>query len=161
MKRTTIAVIAVLVLAALIWPAVAKLSNKQDKITGNAVAQAGEKLMFYSGASCGCCGVYNNYLQGKSDFTIVNAGDAEAQKDKLAIPANMRSCHTSVIGNYFVEGHVPLEAIDKLLSEKPEIAGIAMPGMPSGAPGMPGSKTGKFVIYAINTDGSFEEYLRM
>ena len=60
-----------------------------------------------------------------------------------------------------MEGHVPLEAIEKLLQEKPDIKGIAMPGMPSGAPGMLGKKTGDFVVYAVNNDGSYEEFMRI
>ena len=73
----------------------------------------------------------------------------------------MEICHTTIIGDYFVEGHVPLEAVEKLLTEKPDIKGIAMPGMPSGSPGMPGAKKGDFVIYAVNRDGSYEEWTRL
>ena len=73
----------------------------------------------------------------------------------------MQSCHTTTIGNYFVEGHIPIEAIEKLMTEKPNIKGIAMPGMPSGSPGMPGAKQGPFIIYAIGNDGSVGEFMRM
>ena len=73
----------------------------------------------------------------------------------------MESCHTTVMGNYFVEGHIPLEVVNKLLTEKPDIKGIAMPGMPNGSPGMPGVKRGDFVIYAINNDGSYAEWMRL
>ena len=73
----------------------------------------------------------------------------------------MESCHTVVIGDYFIEGHIPLEAVEKLLVEKPDIKGIAMPGMPSGSPGMPGAKKGDFVIYAVNNDGTTEEFMRI
>jgi hypothetical protein len=62
----------------------------------------------------------------------------------------MQSCHTTVVGDYFIEGHVPIEAIDKLLSEKPLIDGIALPGKPYGAPGMRGAKTSDFTIYALS-----------
>jgi hypothetical protein len=65
----------------------------------------------------------------------------------------MESCHTVEIENYFVEGHVPIEAIQKLLNEKPDINGIALPGMPSGSPGMPGLKMEKFKIHQITLDG--------
>ena len=73
----------------------------------------------------------------------------------------MESCHTTVIGEYFVEGHVPVEAIEKLLAEKPDVAGIGMPGMPSGSPGMPGAKQGQFIIYSINKDGTINEFMRI
>jgi len=77
--------------------------------------------------------------------------DESIKKD---VPLNLRTCHTTMVGDYFVEGHVPYEAIEKLLEEKPDIAGIALPGMPSGAPGMTGFKSGPFVIYSVNHDGN-------
>ena len=52
----------------------------------------------------------------------------------------MQSCHTTIMGKYFIEGHVPLQAVNKLLKEQPDIDGIALPGMPIGTPGMPGEK---------------------
>ena len=67
----------------------------------------------------------------------------------------------AIYGNYFVEGHIPIEAIKKLLVEKPDIKGIAMPGMPSGSPGMPGAKDGQFIIYAVAKDGSTYEFMRV
>ncbi len=79
-------------------------------------------------------------------------------KDDLGIPEDMRSCHTSLVGNYYVEGHVPLAAVQKLLEEQPDIDGIAMPGMPQGAPGMSGEKDGPWVIYSIS-DSGIEEFM--
>ena len=61
----------------------------------------------------------------------------------------MQSCHTTILGKYFIEGHVPLEAINKLLKEQPDIDGIALPGMPIGTPGMPGEKEEPYVIYQL------------
>ncbi len=74
----------------------------------------------------------------------------EAIRYPIRIPGDLWACHTAVIGGYAVEGHVPVEAIDRLLAEKPQIKGIALPGMPSGSPGMPGPKTEKFIIYTIS-----------
>ena len=73
----------------------------------------------------------------------------EDVKQKMNVPNNMQSCHTTKIGDYFIEGHVPIEAIEKLLQEKPSISGIALPNMPSGSPGMPGKKLSGFQIYSI------------
>ncbi len=81
-------------------------------------------------------------------------------KDRLNIPQDMWSCHTAVIGGYFVEGHVPVAAIRKLLEEQPEIDGIALPGMPAGSPGMGGSKEEPFVIYAV-ADGAVKEFMTL
>lgn len=72
----------------------------------------------------------------------------------------MGSCHTAVIADYFVEGHIPIEAIEKLLEEKPGIDGIALPGMPTGSPGMPGQQTEAFKIYALSA-GTASEFMTM
>lgn len=121
------------------------------------------KMTIYKSALCGCCGLYSDYVEKKSNLKIdiVEFDDVSPIKDKYNVPDNLRSCHISVIGDYFVEGHVPLEAIAKLMTEKPDIAGIALPGMPTGSPGMPGKKLGDFVIYAIHHDGSYEEFMRL
>ncbi len=70
----------------------------------------------------------------------------------------MKSCHTTVIEGYFVEGHVPVAAIEKLVAEKPDIDGIALPNMPAGSPGMPGRQTEAFKVYALS-DGISSEFM--
>lgn len=117
---------------------------------------------FYRSESCGCCSLYQGYLgsNGNPNVKDIQMRDISSIKTKYKISTEMQSCHTTIIGNYFVEGHIPLEAVEKLLREKPNVAGIAMPGMPSGSPGMPGSKE-DFVIYAVNSDGSYQEFMRM
>ncbi len=79
-------------------------------------------------------------------------------KQEYQIPQDMISCHTAVIEDYFVEGHVPVKAIEEMLEEKPAINGIALPGMPPGSPGMPGEKTESFKIYAL-LDGAKSEFM--
>jgi hypothetical protein len=78
------------------------------------------------------------------------AEDITAVKDVYTIPLEMRSCHTSTIGRYFVEGHVPFPAIQRLMQERPDIDGISLPGMPGGSPGMGGELQGLLVVYAID-----------
>lgn len=121
------------------------------------------EMIVYKDSSCGCCDIYGNYFKskGNSNVEILNVGDLNSIKDKYKIPQELRTCHTVIVGDYFVEGHVPLEAIEKLLKEKPAIAGIAMPGMPSGSPGMPGNKYGDFIIYAVSYDGTYQEFMRI
>ena len=79
-------------------------------------------------------------------------------KQKYSIPLEMQSCHTTIIDKYFIEGHVPLEAINKLLKERPDIDGLALPGMPIGTPGMPGDKEEPYVIYQL-VDGNFSVFM--
>ncbi len=95
------------------------------------------------------------------DVEVSQVADVSPIKEKYGVPSSLQSCHTSVVDGYFVEGHVPAEAISKLVAEKPAIKGIALPGMPSGSPGMPGSKTGDFVVYAVGNDGNVEEFMRI
>ena len=77
-------------------------------------------------------------------------------KDRFEIPQDMRSCHTSVVGDYYIEGHVPVAAIEKLLAEQPGVDGIALPGMPSGSPGMTGEQEAPFIIYALAHGTTYE-----
>jgi len=133
--------------------------SNSNEITGNSVAA--DSVTILKDSSCGCCDVYVSYM-GKKGFNVnTETTNMESVKEKYGIPASMQSCHTTLIGNYFVEGHVPAEAISKLMMEKPDIKGIAMPGMPSGSPGMPGPKYGPFVVYAVNKDGSTSEFMRI
>lgn len=103
---------------------------------------------------CGCCGKWGSYMEGNGYETeTILEDDMEKIKDQLGVPYELQSCHTAEIDGYVVEGHIPSEAIEKLLSERPDIKGIGMAGMPSGSPGMPGPKE-DFLIYEINHDGT-------
>ena len=109
--------------------------------------------------SCGCCYGYILFLE-KEKFNVkqTDMRSLHSIKQKYNIPLEMQSCHTTIIGRYFIEGHVPLEAVNKLLKEQPDIDGIALPGMPIGTPGMPGKKEGPFVVYQI-IDGKFSIFM--
>ncbi|MHA1976357.1 MAG: DUF411 domain-containing protein [Candidatus Hodarchaeales archaeon] len=105
----------------------------------------------YSSPYCGCCHQYIAYLEDLNvNVTHIKINNSEILKDEYQIPENLRSCHTIFVSNYIVEGHVPIEAIDQLLNEKPNIDGIALAGMPSGAPGISGEKESKFDIIAFS-----------
>ena len=129
----------------------------------DSVKNFGGEIKLYKSGNCGCCGIYSSYFKkkGNSNLKIINVENNSKVMQEYEIPSFLESCHTTIIGKYFVEGHVPLEAVEKLLKEKPNIAGIGMPGMPSGSPGMPGSKSKDFIIYGINNDGSSFEFMRM
>ncbi len=110
----------------------------------------GEKVVMYKSPACGCCEAYTSYLKSKNvTVDVQNVADLNVIKERFNIPPSLQSCHTIEVGKYVVEGHVPLEAIEKLLAEKPDIEGIAMPGMPSGSPGMPGPKAAPFTVYTL------------
>ena len=109
----------------------------------------------YKSPQCTCCEGYAAYLR-QSGFTVIvkTINDLAAVSRKAGIPAKLQGCHTMFIEGYVVDGHVPVAAIRKLLTEKPAIAGISLPGMPEGSPGMTGRKSAPFTIYAVNKNGA-------
>lgn len=121
------------------------------------------KAVIFKSSSCGCCTNYVSYMKRQKGFdvTTTNLEDISSVKGKYGIPLSVQSCHTMIVGDYFVEGHVPIEAVEKLLNEKPDIAGIALPGMPEASPGMPGAKRQPFEIYAVANDGSTSLFMKI
>ena len=115
----------------------------------------------YKVPNCSCCLECKKYLEAttEAEIEVAKINDLAKTKERYNIPRDVESCHTLDIGEYFVEGHVPCEAIGKLALEKPDILGIALPGMPTGSPGMPGKKSEPFVIYAVKKDGSAREFM--
>lgn len=114
----------------------------------------GMEVVVHKSPTCGCCGEYIPYL--KNLGAKVEVQETEKMnfiKSKHKVPALLESCHTSIIDGYVVEGHVPVEAILKLLGERPLISGISLPGMPAGSPGMGGTKFTPFKIHSITLDG--------
>lgn len=108
---------------------------------------AAREAVVYKSESCGCCTGWVAYLeQNGYQVTVHNTDDMDAVKDRMGVPDEVRSCHTARIAGYVVEGHVPVEAIDKLLASKAKVTGIASPGMPSGSPGMSGPKEANVIV---------------
>ena len=126
----------------------------------NALADINNKQIVevFKTPSCGCCNGYVLFLE-KEKFNVkqTDMRSLHTIKQKYNIPVEMQSCHTTIMGKYFIEGHVPFEAIDKLFKELPDIDGIALPGMPIGTPGMPGDKDEPYVIYQLK-DGKFSVF---
>jgi len=109
----------------------------------------------YKTPNCNCCENYISYLKSngfKVEKKEVSDEELTNLKKQIGIPENLWSCHTVLLNNYFIEGHIPIEAIEKLLTEKLEIDGIALPRMPSGYPGMSGFKIEKWKINSIKND---------
>jgi len=114
----------------------------------------------YKSPTCGCCAKWVDHMRANGfDVTVKEMDDVAPIKDKQGVPASARSCHTALVGGYTVEGHVPADVIKKLLRERPNAVGLAVPGMPMGSPGMEGptknaydivlfDKAGKTTVYA-------------
>jgi hypothetical protein len=86
--------------------------------------------------SCGCCEKWVAHLREAGFPVMVTEAPVNPVKERLGVPRDLASCHTALVGGYVVEGHVPAGAIKRLLAEKPRGTGLAVPGMPVGAPGM-------------------------
>lgn len=88
--------------------------------------------------------------------------DLESIKERAGLPSSLRACHTATVGNYVVEGHVPASDVKKLLRQKPDVRGLAVPGMPVGSPGMEqGGRVEPYEVLTYTSDGDtsvFAEY---
>jgi hypothetical protein len=126
-----------------------------------AATQAAIIVEVYKSPTCSCCHEWEAYLRARSyDVRSIPTEDMVRVKADRGVPGAAFSCHTALINGYVVEGHVPIEAIQDLLADRPAIDGIALPEMPPGSPGMPGAKAAPFEILAIE-DGElsvFGEY---
>jgi len=155
-KKTVIVIVGIVILGVVLL----KLFSKENPNVLSGVHNA-EKVTIYKSSYCGCCGEHASYLKKNDlDVEIIKTNDMDTIKNKYKISKDMQSCHTALIGDYFVEGHVSMVAINKLLTEKPSIDGIALPEMPAGSPGMPGLKSEPFTIYSI-TDGEVSEFMKI
>lgn len=111
---------------------------------------AATQAILYKDPQCDCCEGYAAYLKSRGiEVKVVPTHDLTLIKSQHKVPSALEGCHTMLIDGYVVEGHVPYAMIEKLLSEKPKITGISLPGMPLGSPGMVGTKTAPFTVYEI------------
>lgn len=124
-----------------------------------ALADEAIKATVYKDPACGCCHEYVAYLrQNGFDVAVVDSSDELAAiKQQSGVPPALEGCHSTMVGGYVVEGHVPIDAVSRLLRDRPNIRGISLPGMPMGSPGMGGEKAEPFVIYEIS-DGAAKVY---
>lgn len=115
----------------------------------------------YLSPTCGCCGKWADHMK-TAGFAVTR--EVTSQLDSVParrrVPLTLRSCHTAVVGDYLIEGHVPTDLVQKLLKERPKIAGIAVPGMPAGSPGMESNYPVPYTIVAFRADGTTYEFAR-
>jgi hypothetical protein len=114
---------------------------------------AGLEATIYKSPTCVCCTGYAEFLRKHGiKVEAVDTNDLTQIKAEYGVPLETQSCHTVVIGDYVIEGHVPLGALVKLFTEKPDIAGIGLPGMPIGTPGMEGPKTESYTVFSFGEE---------
>lgn len=92
--------------------------------------------------------------------TVFDAENLAEVKERYKIPAELQSCHTAIVDGYLVEGHVPVADVERMLKERPAIAGIGVPGMPIGSPGMEvaGSAAQPYDVMAFDAAGNMEVF---
>ena len=117
-------------------------------------------VVVYKSEYCGCCQGWVEHMKETGlEVSVVTVTDTTAARETLGIPNKLGSCHSAKVGDYFVEGHVPADLVQQLMTEQPaDILGIAAPGMPPGSPGMPAPHPREFDIIALHTDGSTSVY---
>jgi hypothetical protein len=112
-------------------------------------------------ATCVCCKKWIEYLED-NDFTVIDTEviDVNEYKRDLGVPPKMYSCHTATVNGYVVEGHVSADEIFRLLKDKPDVVGLAVPRMPKGAPGMEDANPEPYTVFTINSDSTWTEFAR-
>ena len=120
-------------------------------------------LTVYKSPTCGCCAMWAEHMEA-AGFTVEtrDRDDMAAVKDSLGLPSDLASCHTGVVGGYVVEGHVPAEQVARLLQERPDALGLAVPGMPIGSPGMEmGDRRDPYDVLVVAASGEAGVYHRV
>ena len=123
-------------------------------LTAPTLAQAPTAVTVYKSPTCGCCAKWVEHMK-KAGFVVTINDVPNVGQVKMAngVPGQLASCHTALAGGYVIEGHVPADVVQKLLKEKPAVAGIAVPGMPMGSPGMEGGSVDHYDIVAFEKTG--------
>ena len=122
---------------------------------------AGEEVVVFRSAYCECCEAWESHI-AEAGFVVQDhvADDMDGIKEAMGVPADSASCHTARVSGYVVEGHVPAASIQRMLKERPEIKGLAAPGMPMGSPGMEvdGMVADPFSVFSIANSGTMVEF---
>lgn len=129
----------------------------QTTVVETPAAGEGPVMRIYKTPTCGCCAAWVDHVK-EAGFRVEvhDMNDVAPVKREHGLPGELASCHTAVVDGYVVEGHVPADVVQRMLREKPAIAGIAVPGMPRGSPGMevPGGRVDPYDVMAFTKDGS-------
>lgn len=129
--------------------------------TGGALA-ADESMVVYKDPNCGCCGAWAKAIESAGiSVSIENVDDLGLVKRRFRVPKALEGCHTASIDGYVVEGHVPLEAVENILRDRPDIIGIAVAGMPRGSLGMGVDPNASYDVVAFRRDGTTDIVMRV
>ncbi len=147
------------VLAGILLASCTAPAERASSVSESTDAQLVRTMTVYKSPTCGCCSEWIAYVEEHGyEVTVENVADLNPIKAEYAVPPAMQSCHTAIIDGYVVEGHVPVEDIERLLTERPAVIGIAVPGMPVGSPGMevPGAEPRPYDVVSFDANGVVE-----
>ena len=125
----------------------------------HADADARPEVLVYKTPTCGCCSLWADHLR-EAGFEVEtrDLNDLIPVKMDAGVPPRMSSCHTALIDGYVVEGHIPAEHVKRLLEERPDVVGIAVPGMPIGSPGMEGPGARPYQVLSWDRQGNVDVF---
>jgi len=111
-------------------------------------------VQVYKSPTCGCCHKWVEHLE-EAGFIVEahDMNDVSPVKEENGVAPDISSCHTALVDGYVIEGHVPAADIKRLLKDRPAVAGLAVPGMPMGSPGMEGARTDPYNVVAFDKAG--------
>ena len=119
----------------------------------SAPAQA-TAVLVHKDPYCGCCAGWVQHLKGAGfAVTVEDTFDLQSVRARLGVPSDLAACHTAEVGGYVIEGHVPAAAVRQLLEKRPVAVGLAVPGMPTGSPGMEGGTPQKYDVVLFGAEG--------
>ncbi len=141
-----------------IWYIIANYQEQQSAMQG----QSENEVVMYKNPGCECCTAWGDHME-EAGFTVTEKPTSEMSgiKVDMGVPYNMGSCHTAVVDGYVVEGHVPAKEVKKMLDERPDAIGLAVPGMPIGSPGMEqGNRVESYdvIIFSEDSSGTYASY---
>lgn len=132
--------------------------------SGLALAQDTRMVQVWKDPNCGCCKDWIAHIERNGFKATVHESGNTAARARLGMPQTFGSCHTALVGGYVLEGHVPARDIQRLLQERPQALGLAVPGMPIGSPGMDGPAYGgqrdPYEVLLVLKDGSSKVFWR-
>lgn len=146
-------------------PAAERTTSQAQPETEGRDAAPAAAMVVYKSPTCGCCSDWVDHMRANGfevePMDVPRYAELSARKVEQGVPSELEACHTAVVGGYVIEGHVPAEVVARLLREKPDVKGLAVPGMPIGSPGMEGPDPVAYDVIAFDEDGARTVYERV
>jgi hypothetical protein len=123
-------------------------------LSSSSAADPGAEVTVYKSPTCGCCVKWIDHLEENGfSVTAIDVRDMRKVKERQGVPERLGACHTALVGEYVIEGHVPAADLQRLLKERPPVMGLSVPGMPVGSPGMEGPGPEPYSVLSFDAEG--------